>query len=93
MTINKLGVRDHKITQKHLGLSVSTSTLRFAVRNIFNLNCQLMTIEAARSRKKQDVCLAAMLDPRTGDELDVDSIVKRCDELIEAHGDFLPIYR
>jgi len=61
-----------------------------AALNMTNINCQLMTIEAARSRKKQDVYLAAMLDPHTGAELDIDSIVKMCDELIEAHGDFLP---
>jgi len=61
-----------------------------AALNMTNINCQLMTIEAARSRKKQDVYLAAMLDPHTGAELDIDSIVKMCDELIEAHGDYLP---
>jgi alpha-galactosidase len=61
-----------------------------AALNMTNINCQLMTIEAARSHKKQDVYLAAMLDPHTGAELDIDSIVKMCDELIEAHGDYLP---
>jgi alpha-galactosidase len=49
-----------------------------------------MTIEAARSHKRNDVYLAAMLDPHTGAELDIDTIVKMCDELIEAHGDYLP---
>ncbi len=63
-----------------------------AALNMTNINCQLMTIEAARSHKKQDVYLAAMLDPHTGAELDIDSIVKMCDELIEAHGDFLPTF-
>ena len=58
-----------------------------------NINCQLMTIEAARSRKKDDVYLAAMLDPHTSAELDIDTIIKLCDELMEAHGDYLPKYR
>jgi len=61
-----------------------------AALNMTNINCQLMTIEAARSHKKNDVYLAAMLDPHTGAELDIDTIVKMCDELIEAHGDYLP---
>ncbi len=61
-----------------------------AALNMTNINCQLMTIEAARSHKKNDVYLAAMLDPHTGAELDIDTIVKMCDELIDAHGDYLP---
>ncbi|MBQ4065555.1 MAG: alpha-glucosidase/alpha-galactosidase [Clostridia bacterium] len=61
-----------------------------AALNMTNINCQLMTIEAARSHKRNDIYLAAMLDPHTGAELDIDSIVKMCDELIEAHGDYLP---
>lgn len=64
-----------------------------AALNMTNINCQLMTIEAARSRKKSDVYLAAMLDPHTSAELDIDTIIKLCDELMEAHGDYLPEYR
>ncbi len=64
-----------------------------AALNMTNINCQLMTIEAARSRKKDDVYLAAMLDPHTSAELDIDTIIKLCDELMEAHGDYLPKYR
>ncbi len=63
-----------------------------AALNMTNINCQLMTIEAARSHKRNDVYLAAMLDPHTGAELDIDTIVKMCDELIEAHGDYLPTF-
>ena len=63
-----------------------------AALNMTNINCQLMTIEAARSHKKNDVYLAAMLDPHTGSELDIDTIIKMCDDLIEAHGDYLPKY-
>ena len=61
-----------------------------AALNMTNINCQLMTIEAARSKKKNDVYLAAMLDPHTSAELDIDTIIKMCDELIAAHGDYLP---
>jgi len=31
-----------------------------------------------------------MLDPHTGSELDIDSIKKMVDELIEAHGNWMP---
>jgi alpha-galactosidase len=49
-----------------------------------------MTIEAARSRKKEAIDQAAFLDPHTSAELSMDDIVKLCDDLIEAHGDWLP---
>ncbi len=35
---------------------------------------------------------AAMLDPHTAAELDLDQIVALVDDLIEAHGDWLPKY-
>ncbi len=63
-----------------------------AALNMTNINCQLMTIEAAKSHKKNDVYLAAMLDPHTSAELDIDTIIKMCDDLIEAHGEYLPKY-
>lgn len=34
-----------------------------------------------------------MMDPHTASELSLDDIVKLCDALIEAHGDYLPKYR
>jgi alpha-galactosidase len=33
-----------------------------------------------------------MLDPHTGSELTLDEIWSMVDELIEAHGDYLPAY-
>ncbi len=61
-----------------------------AAMNMTNINPQLLTIEAAVSRKKEDIYRAAMLDPHTAAELSIDDIVKLCDDLIEAHGDYLP---
>lgn len=72
--------------------SVGTLPTACAALNMTNINCQLMTIEAARSHKKNDIYLAAMLDPHTSAELDIDTIVKMCDELIDAHGDYLPAF-
>ena len=63
-----------------------------AAMNMTNINVQLLTIEAAVTGKKEHIYQAAMLDPHTGSELDIDSIKKMVDELIEAHGDFLPKY-
>ena len=64
-----------------------------AALNRTNINVQLMTIEAARSRKKEDIYRAVMLDPHTAAELSIDDIVAMCDEMIEAHGDWMPEYK
>ena len=45
-----------------------------------------------RTKKKEHIYQAAMLDPHTGSELDIDSIKKMVDDLIEAHGKFMPEY-
>ena len=64
-----------------------------AALNRTNINTQLLTIEAALTLKKEAVYHAAMLDPHTAAELDLDSIKKLCDALIKAHGDWLPKYK
>ena len=58
---------------------------QLAAMNVTNVNPQLLTIEAAVSRKREDIYRAAMLDPHTAAELSIDDIKKMCDELIEAH--------
>ena len=63
-----------------------------AAMNMTNINVQLLTIEAAVTKKKEHIYQAAMLDPHTGSELDIDTIVKMVDDLIDAHGDWLPKY-
>ena len=63
-----------------------------AAMNMTNINVQLLTIEAARTKKKDAIYQAAMLDPHTAAELDIDSIKAMVDELIEAHGFYLPKY-
>jgi alpha-galactosidase len=55
-----------------------------------NINVQALAVEAALSRKREHVYHAAMLDPHTAAELDLDQIWQMVDELIEAHGDWLP---
>jgi alpha-galactosidase len=66
---------------------------QLAALNRTNINTQLLTIEAARTLKKDYIYQAAMLDPHTSAELSIDDIVSLCDDLIEAHGDWMPIYR
>lgn len=63
-----------------------------AAMNMTNINVQLLTIEAAVTRKKEHIYQAAMLDPHTGSELDPDTIVKMVDDLIETHENWLPKY-
>ena len=41
-------------------------------------------------RKKERIYQAAMMDPHTSAELSIDDIVSMCDDLIEAHGSWLP---
>lgn len=64
-----------------------------AALNRTNINVQELTIEAALTHKKDAIYQAAMLDPHTAAELTIDQIVALCDELIEAHGGYLPKYR
>jgi alpha-galactosidase len=55
-----------------------------------NVNVQLLTVEAALTGKREHIYHAAMLDPHTAAELDLDQIWALVDELIVAHGDWLP---
>ena len=57
-----------------------------------NVNVHELTIEAALTRKKDAIYQAALLDPHTAAELTIDQIVSLCDELIAAHGEYLPTY-
>ena len=67
------------------GTYVGKLPVQCAAMNMTNINCQLLTIEAAAKRKKEHIYQAAMLDPHTAAELSIDDIVSMCDDLIEAH--------
>lgn len=58
-----------------------------------NINVQALTVEAALTQKREHIYHAAMLDPHTAAELDLAQIWALVDELIAAHGDWLPAYR
>ena len=66
--------------------------IQLAAMNMTNINAQLLTIDAAVTKKRDRIYQAAMLEPHTAAELSLDDIVKMVDELIEAHGSYLPEY-
>jgi alpha-galactosidase len=58
-----------------------------------NINVQSLVVEAALSLKREHIYHAAMLDPHTAAELSLDQIWSLVDDLIAAHGEWLPAYR
>ncbi len=58
-----------------------------------NINVQALTVEAALTGKREYIYHAAMLDPHTAADLDLEQIWKMVDELIVAHGKWLPSFR
>lgn len=57
-----------------------------------NINVQGLTVEAALTKKREHIYHAAMFDPHTAAELSLDQVWSLVDDLIEAHGDWLPAY-
>ncbi len=55
-----------------------------------NLNVQELTVAALMEQNRDHVYHAAMLDPHTAAELDLRQIRALVDDLIAAHGDWLP---
>ena len=64
-----------------------------AAMNMTNINTQLLAIEAARTRKKEDILRAVMLDPHAAAELSIDDMAKMVDEMVEAHGPYMAMYK
>ena len=79
--VDKNGVQPTKIgaLPPHLAALIQT-----------NINVQSLTVEAALTGKREHIYHAALLDPHTAAELDVDQIYALVDAMIEAHGDWLP---
>lgn len=57
-----------------------------------NINVQELTVRALISENREHIYHAAMMDPHTGAELDLDQIWALVDELTAAHGDWLPAW-
>lgn len=58
----------------------------------WQINVQELTVEAALTSKREHIYHAALMDPHTAAELAPDEIRVLCDELIAAHGNYLPSY-
>jgi len=57
-----------------------------------NINVQILTAEAAITKKREHIYHAALLDPLTAANLTIDEIYSMTDKLIDAHGNYLPKY-
>jgi alpha-galactosidase len=58
-----------------------------------NVNVQELTVEAILTGRLDHVYHAAMLDPHTAAELDIDQIKEMVDALLQAHGPWIPALR
>jgi alpha-galactosidase len=55
-----------------------------------NINVQELTVRALMSENREHIFHAAMMDPHTAAELDLDQIWSLVDDLLVAHRDWLP---
>ena len=81
-------VNSHGITPTFVG----ELPTQLAALNSIQANVQLLTIEAAKTLKKEKILQAFMFDPMVSSELNIDDMAKMIDDLIEAHGSWLPKY-
>ena len=66
---------------------------QLAALNRTNINVQELTVEAAMTLEKDKIYQAALMDPHANSELSISEIKAMVDELIAAHGDYLPAYK
>jgi alpha-galactosidase len=64
--------------------------LQLAALNRTNINVHQLAVKAALTGNRKYIYHAAMLDPHTSSELSIEEIRNLVDDLIEAHGDWLP---
>jgi alpha-galactosidase len=81
--VDKNGIQPTRIGSLPLHLAALLQT---------NINVQALAVEAALTGTREHIYHAAMLDPHTAAELDLDQIWNLVDDLIEAHADWLPEY-
>jgi alpha-galactosidase len=55
-----------------------------------NINVQDLTVQALLTENVEHIYHAAMLDPHTAAELDLDQIWELTGDLLQAHGQWLP---
>jgi len=57
-----------------------------------NINVQELTVRALMTENREHIYHAAMMDPHTSAELDLDQIWRLVDDLTAAHGNWLPAW-
>jgi alpha-galactosidase len=57
-----------------------------------NINVQELTVKALTTGNREHIYHAAMMDPHTGAELDLDQIWRLVDDLLAAHGEWVPAF-
>ena len=65
---------------------------QLAALNLRQISVHQLTVDAALSGKKDSIYQAALLDPHASAELTIDETRNLVDDLIAAHGDWLPKY-
>lgn len=65
---------------------------QLAALNMRHIEVHQLAVDAALSLKREYIYQAAMLDPHASAELTIDEIRSMVDDLIEAHGNWLPKY-
>ncbi len=80
-TVDAEGIHPHEIGELPPQLAGLMQT---------NINVHALTVEAVLTGRRDHILHAAMLDPHTGAELDLDQIASLVDELIDAHGAYIP---
>lgn len=65
---------------------------QLAALNLRQISVHQLAVDAALTGKKDYIYHAAMLDPHASAELSIDEIRAMVDDMIEAHGDWLPKY-
>ncbi len=63
---------------------------QLAALNRSSINVHLLVEKAALEENKDALYQAALLDPHTSAELSIEETLSLCDDLIAAHGDWLP---
>ena len=79
--VNKNGVQPTRIGELPIQLAALNRT---------HINVHQLVVEAAITKSRNKIYQAAYLDPHTSSELSLNDIESMVDELIEAHGDYLP---
>ena len=78
------------VRETHLPNRVTDIPMQLIAIMRSNINVQELTVKALIAQDRQYVYHAAMIDPYTGAELDLEQIWQMVDDLLDAHGDWLP---